>query len=374
MGKPPEGGKKMKIAIGTPPEAGGRVKIAIGRVSEGGKRAKMTIGTPPEGGKGMKMAVGRVLEGSGGVKIAIGNILEPSGTVPTIIFIHLETVSGLPTAIGYKQNNIVNLKRIIMATQIRSFGMSKMSLGSCSDFHNKVVEFINQASAAELHIEGKLTSYQAAIQRLAAIVNRQMAFVSTPEMKTTDRTRDNASGTISGVTNAYTTSPVETKRIAAQLLSAYLSPYKGIRNHEYSKQTAEVNGMLAALATEEAAEAIEILGLKEEVDALRTANAAFEAAFLKKTAEMSGRLQGSDVSSAALVAEANTLYQDIVQVVNAYAIVQPSEAILTFIDNINGLVGVYSRIAGGSSSGGSTTDDAPIIDGGGDEDDRPVIE
>ena len=52
------------------------------------------------------------------------------------------------------------------------------------------------------------------------------------------------------------------------------------------------------------------------------------------------------------VAEANALYQDIVQTVNAYAIVQPSDEINTFIASVNGLVGTYSGIAGSSSKGG----------------------
>ncbi|MCD8137786.1 MAG: hypothetical protein LUH01_18275 [Parabacteroides gordonii] len=84
----------------------------------------------------------------------------------------------------------------------------------------------------------------------------------------------------------------------------------------------------------------------------------------------------SDVKSADTVAAANTLYSEIIQTVNAYAIVQPSDAITTFITNINGLVGTYSRIAGSSNSGGTASggDDKPVIPGGGGEDDRPVIE
>ena len=86
------------------------------------------------------------------------------------------------------------------------------------------------------------------------------------------------------------------------------------------------------------------MGLTEEVEALREANAAFEAKFLEKTEEMSARMVQSDVKSEDAVAEANALYQDIVQTVNAYAIVQPTDEINSFIASVNGLVGTYSAI------------------------------
>ncbi len=111
--------------------------------------------------------------------------------------------------------------------------------------------------------------------------------------------------------------------------------------------------MLAMLDAE--AEAVAALGLTEEVEAVREANAAFDTEFLKKTEEMSSRMTQSDVKSEDAVNEANALYQDIVQTVNAYAIVQPSDEINTFIASVNGLVGTYSSIAGSASKGGSAS-------------------
>ena len=108
--------------------------------------------------------------------------------------------------------------------------------------------------------------------------------------------------------------------------------------------------MLAMLDAE--AEAVATLGLTEEVEAVREANAAFDTEFQKKTEEMSARMVQSDVKSEDAVAEANALYEDIVQTVNAYAIVQPTDEINTFIASVNGLVGPYSGIAGSSSKGG----------------------
>lgn len=237
-----------------------------------------------------------------------------------------------------------------MANQIKTFGMSRMSIGSCCDFHTKVNACITTATPAALHVTEKATAYTAAIELLSFIVNRERAFVSTVTLAEADDTRDRGSGVIAQVVNAYLTSPVADKRAAAILLNAKMSPYRGIRKHEYTKQTAETRGMLAMLDAE--AEAVATLGLTEEVEAVREANAAFDTEFQKKTEEMSARMVQSDVKSEDAVAEANALYQDIVQTVNAYAIVQPTDEINSFIASVNGLVGTYSGIAGSSSKGG----------------------
>ena len=125
--------------------------------------------------------------------------------------------------------------------------MSRMSIGSCCDFHTKVNACITTATPAALHVTEKATAYTAAIELLSFIVNRERAFVSTVTLAEADDTRDRGSGVIAQVVNAYLTSPVADKRAAAILLNAKMSPYRGIRKHEYTKQTAETRGMLAML-------------------------------------------------------------------------------------------------------------------------------
>lgn len=68
-----------------------------------------------------------------------------------------------------------------------------------------------------------------------------------------------------------------------------------------------------------------------------------------------------------MIAKANTLYAEIIQIVNAYAIVQTTDTIDKFIDDLNGLVSLYARIAGASASGGS----APDGSNPGGEEERP---
>ena len=92
--------------------------------------------------------------------------------------------------------------------------MSHMTIGSCKEFHDNVLDLILAATAADLHIEALEPAYSQAVAQLAGIVNRQRAYVSTAQLADTDKVRDNAVGTISNVVSAYQTTPVEAKRQA----------------------------------------------------------------------------------------------------------------------------------------------------------------
>lgn len=269
--------------------------------------------------------------------------------------------------------------------------MTPMTVGSCADFHDKVVGFITKATPAALHIEDKVSAYTKASEKLSSVVNRQKAFLVTKALKDADYLRDRACGTINSVVNAYLTSPVDEKRAAAELLAPQLSPYKGIRNHKYSKQTAEVKGMYGVLTAEGNAAAVTELGLDPETAMLLKTNQDFEKIFLEKAAEANEKAKVSDLDSEALMKEANALYEGIVEIVNAYAIVQSSDEIEAFIENVNGLVEVYANEAGTSTSDTSKPseetpgtgdeenpddDDSgfPSVDDGGSDDDRPAVQ
>ena len=276
-----------------------------------------------------------------------------------------------------------------MVAQIRTFGMSSMTVGSCSDFHNKVLHFIEVATPAALHIEEMLPAYKASAATLASVVNRQQAYVATETLIALDKDRDNGVGTINSVINAYKTSLVEQKRKWARFLAPQLAAYKGISRHEYTKQTAEVNGMLGVLDKPGNSEAVEGLGIDDDREALRAAQAAFDKAYLEKTAEESEKGEVSDLESKELMADANKKYEEIIRVVNAYAIVQTSDEIEAFVKSVDGLVRTYAKVAGSETSTDAPEpepeipetpdeetpdgeDGQPSVDDG--EDDRPVVQ
>ena len=246
-----------------------------------------------------------------------------------------------------------------MAKQIRTFGMSNMTVGACVTFHTTTLKYITTTTPEILHIENKIEAYREKAKQLELLVNRKRAYRTTPEMRSIDYVRDRAVGTINGAINSFYTSPVEEKRLLAQRLSQDLAAYRGIGEHEYSKQTAEVTGMLRILDLEENKTAIARLGLTEEVEALRQANEEFAAMFDERVLEVSASKDQQDIDSLKLMREVNAMYQDIAQVINAYAIVQPSDEIDEFITKMNGLVGAMAAVAGTGSGTGSTEGETP---------------
>lgn len=244
-----------------------------------------------------------------------------------------------------------------MEVQIKGFGMSRMSIGSCSNFHKKINALIDETTPEALHIVTQAPLYKAASITLASIVNRDKAFVATLSLAEADDCRDRAAGIIGQIINAHLTSPIEEKRAAARLLDAKMSPYRRLRNHEYTKETSEIEGMLAMLDRE--SEAVERLSLTEEVEYLREINTTFDQLYDEKAIEMSKRMEQSDIKSADAIEAANNLYLEIAQRVNAYVIVEPTDEIREFIKRVNGLVGSFSQIAESSTGGTPTPDPKP---------------
>ena len=218
-----------------------------------------------------------------------------------------------------------------MATQIRSCPLSRLTIGSASDFHTNVLAAITATTPTVLHIETLEPNYKQLVEQLASVVNRQRSYVSTKKLNELDDLRDNGSGFIFNVLDANKTCLIAAKVDAANRLLAQISAYRGMRNHEYSKQSAELRGMLAVLEAAENAADVETLGIGPDIEALREVADEFVAAFKAKAAEASAHADQSDLDSKELASDAAKAYENIVQIVNAYAIVQPTDELLGFI-------------------------------------------
>lgn len=232
-----------------------------------------------------------------------------------------------------------------MATQIPTFAVTNLTLGAHSSFHTSAADILSAAGAEVLHITDQLALYVAAVETESSIVNRQTSFVATELMKEADKKRDDMLAVINGVINAHQYTHIEAKRTAQMHLASAYAPYRNIRGHEYSRQTAEVDGLIAALATDEMAPYLQALSLVDELAALSSANAQFANEFDRKVAEMSARRPAKDISTEEARAESDRLYADIVAIINAYALIQPSEAITATVASLTGLVDTYRLVA-----------------------------
>lgn len=202
------------------------------------------------------------------------------------------------------------------------------------------------ATGAEaLHITALLPEYSELVNQEASIVRRQTTYVSTEELVQADQVRDNALGVVLNIITAHLTNTVEAKRKAAQVLDAKVAPYRKIRYHEKRTQTREVAGLLAVLSTEDMMEHVTTLALVDEVAMLSKHNAAFDIAMSGKVQEEAERTPQTSINTDELRRLVDAKYAEIIQTVNAYAIVQPTDEIKSFITQMNALITLTKRTA-----------------------------
>lgn len=249
--------------------------------------------------------------------------------------------------------------------QITELATTHMTLGGHNKFNIDVNNAIIQATAAALRVENYATLYAQKIEEESRIVNRQTAMASTVDVSAADRQRDSAVGVIMNLTNAHTTSIIAEKADAAKKLRQLLAPYKGIGNHAYQKETAEINGMVAVLTTGDGATYAATLGMDDEVDALMQANAAFEEAYARNQEEAATLAALQSVDTKELRAQVDALYQQIVLTVNAVAVLQPTDEVTAFIQKVNGIIYKAEQEMGTSTASKPLPDSPGTGDGGG---------
>ena len=251
-----------------------------------------------------------------------------------------------------------------MVKQIKTIALTSMTLALHNDFHSQVQGFMMKADPEVIHVSAQDERYLEAIRKESSIVKRQTAYVSTVRLKEADQRRDHGLSVILNLISAHCYNLNTEKRSAALALDAVVAPYRGIRNHEYRTETREILGLLSALSTDENKEHITTLNMADEVDALDMANSQFDTAISGKQAEEVQRSGQTSVSTQELRAEIDAIYAEIVQIVNAYAVIQPSEALEQFITDVNALITLVKRSmanTGSSAPQGEEEEDTQVV-------------
>ena len=122
-----------------------------------------------------------------------------------------------------------------MATQIRTFAISRLTIGAAGNFHDRTYKAIEATTAEALHVETLAPAYKKVVDQLASIVNRQRSYITTETLEALDKRRDNGVGSIHNQVDATKNCLVDEKREASAHLRPQLSSYKQIRFHEYAK-------------------------------------------------------------------------------------------------------------------------------------------
>ena len=106
----------------------------------------------------------------------------------------------------------------------------------------------------------------------------------------------------------------------------------------YAEETALIDGLLLDLAKADVSEALKTLHLDTYVAQLKTLNDAYKALDITRTDEYSARVKTDTTKARKATDETLDL---IIQRVNAYAVLEPTEAINAFIDTVNQIFRKY---------------------------------
>lgn len=268
-----------------------------------------------------------------------------------------------------------------LAKQIGTMNKSRLSNAAHKNMHTEIYDRIIAATVAVLHLEVLEPGYKECIDREAECVNRITKSATTDQLVDKDAERDKTIQFLFSMNKSYQGCPDPVFQAAARVVDAVLRAYTKMYDKAFSEETALIDGLLSDLSATEVAAAIKTLGLETYVARLKTQNDEYKALDASRTDEYAARVK-TDTSKARKATD-ETL-ELIIQRVNAYAVIEPTDKIDGFIDTVNQIFRKYKDLI--AAKGGPTTptqpddkpyptpDPNPDPDPSPDDDDHPVIE
>lgn len=254
-----------------------------------------------------------------------------------------------------------------MVKQVNSAPLARLTLGQHCDLHTQHNNLIAATGAEALHLTTLAPEYDALVAQERSIVKRQTTYVSTASLEELDEKRDHMSRIIMGIIDYQVNSSIATKAAAAKVLQALCAPYRHVARSDYRTETRELDGMIALLSSEENMAHLTTLNLTQEMEELMLLNARFDSAIQMKQNEAAERMPQTTLSTEELRHAIDAKYAEIVQMVNAYAVVQPSPEIENYITQLNAIIMLVKQSAATLNKGGEEEDpDTP------EEPDTPV--
>ena len=282
-------------------------------------------------------------------------------SVKTPVFVPSTAVFSVKTVVFLQKSAYLSLRKAVfplkkpaMKPKMKRFAVTHLSLGAHTTFHRQFLDLLEPLKGMNAQLDALIETYRRAVATEERIVNRMQSFVETPALREADRRRDRLAGIIATTIRAHLSNPLDHRRQAADVLDVVFSPFRGLWRRGYTQSSAEYRNLVKALRSEAAAPAVATLGLGEEVEALAQAQEAFTDVFLRKAGSMSRRMELSDIDTRQTRRRADATYRDIVRLMDACALVAPTDALTEAIGLYNGLADVMKDIIANQGKRGWT--------------------
>jgi len=240
-------------------------------------------------------------------------------------------------------------------------------------FHSDVLSIVTAEVAAAQKIDSLRSDYVALFDKENTAFIQNRAYESTKEIEAKDRERDDLFLYIKQTIDSNLYCPVANKKAAAEKLAFAMKPYRSANSKAFAENTAQVTNLVLDFQSEAYAGYVELLGLKEAVAQLQTANEAFNAVYMGRSGEKLVRASSETMKS--IRPKVDAAYRTLASAINALyqvnSLITRSEATETelggVIDGVNALiVQLHQTLAlrGAGNAADVNTDDNVSPDGG----------
>lgn len=225
---------------------------------------------------------------------------------------------------------------------------STLTNGAFLDYAENVRDVYVGVGLDEINLTAVGAQLIAAVDKLHAAVNRQSAYDETLAVTRADCNRDSLAKSFyyawEYLRHLHSSHPLAPH---FETLRSEMNAYKGVWEHELAKETSEIEGWQAALATDANRAALAALGLDKIAAALWAANDAAREAIRARRDETGEReAEKSDGTTPELRKAVANLLVTASQRVNAVAMLDPENAkAAEAIEKVTGIIKDLKRIA-----------------------------
>ena len=175
-----------------------------------------------------------------------------------------------------------------------------------------------KANKSEQVYATKLGDMEKLLETLQAGLHRSKASQTVASLEASDRERDDALSTLTGLVKAFSRVKESGSKEAYEKLSKLFKNYAGLTSMSYEKETEVINHLLKELKDTDYQTALSTLHLTTHVETLTKAQAQFEKAYKERLAEQKGKAPSQNKEVRAKLQEIYDFLVDFTAI-NAYA-------------------------------------------------------
>lgn len=228
-------------------------------------------------------------------------------------------------------------------TKVNNIGLDKLNNAEFTNFCNRFVELIQQATPDETPGTGEalgmdtedVEQFETELATMTDLVAQSRTSNLTAQLAELDKERDDLVVYLIGAVRTAKASPLAAQRQAAVALYNVLKPYVGCQRLANQQETAAISGLVADLSKTETAAQVGTLSLTEVLNELDQRNASYATLTSQRTDEQSAaRLE----ESKSVRTRMNALYDCMTTLAFVQSVAQPTDITAAFVRKLNALI------------------------------------